>query len=238
VASGVASGGMIPKIKACLRALSSTSTTSIVDGRQPHALLREIKEGSGGTTILREGRMKYWALKTKEDLGNRRDFEEHWDNFKVNKVIAIGWERIDVTPDRVSLRDIASAIKKAYRSSDKAASTQASIIKKFVNISEGDEVLLCGGYAPNQTTKKVHLYGVATVTGPFEDHDSEGWSWRFRHEAKIEPFGPNGKDVLKEFLVQRLQSAKTKKPLKSLLQTLHEISQEGFERVIEDIGKS
>ena len=51
VASGVASGGMIPKIKACLRALSSTSTTSIIDGRQPHALLKEVEGGSGGTTI-------------------------------------------------------------------------------------------------------------------------------------------------------------------------------------------
>ena len=51
VASGVASGGMIPKIKASLRALSRTSTAHIIDGRQPHALLREIEEGSGGTTI-------------------------------------------------------------------------------------------------------------------------------------------------------------------------------------------
>ncbi len=57
VASGVATGGMIPKIKACLRALSNTSTTRrvlstcIIDGRQPHALLREIREGGDGTTI-------------------------------------------------------------------------------------------------------------------------------------------------------------------------------------------
>ena len=49
--SGVASGGMIPKIKACLRALSNTSTTCIIDGRQPHSLFRNIDEGSGGTTI-------------------------------------------------------------------------------------------------------------------------------------------------------------------------------------------
>ncbi len=53
VASGVASEGMIPKIKACLIALSNTSTTRIIDGRQPHALLKEIKEGVGGTTINR-----------------------------------------------------------------------------------------------------------------------------------------------------------------------------------------
>jgi acetylglutamate kinase len=51
VTSGVASGGMIPKIKASLRALSGSSTAHIIDGRQPHALLREIEEGGGGTTI-------------------------------------------------------------------------------------------------------------------------------------------------------------------------------------------
>jgi len=51
MASGVASEGMMPKIKACLRALSTTSTTRIIDGRQPHALLKEIEGGGGGTTI-------------------------------------------------------------------------------------------------------------------------------------------------------------------------------------------
>ncbi|MBA7630258.1 Acetylglutamate kinase [subsurface metagenome] len=52
MASGTASGGMIPKIKACLRALSGTSSACIIiDGRQPHVLLNEIKGKSGGTTI-------------------------------------------------------------------------------------------------------------------------------------------------------------------------------------------
>ncbi len=51
MASGVASEGMMPKIKACLRALSSTLITRIIDGRQPHVLLREIEGGVGGTTI-------------------------------------------------------------------------------------------------------------------------------------------------------------------------------------------
>ncbi len=53
MASGVASGGMIPKIKACLRALHNTSTTHIIDGRQPHALQSEIERGGSGTTIGR-----------------------------------------------------------------------------------------------------------------------------------------------------------------------------------------
>ena len=51
MASGVASGGMIPKIRACLRALASVSATSIIDGRQPYALLREVEGGGGGTII-------------------------------------------------------------------------------------------------------------------------------------------------------------------------------------------
>lgn len=52
IASGVASGGMIPKLKSCLRALANTGTTcSIIDGRQEHALLNEIENGGTGTTI-------------------------------------------------------------------------------------------------------------------------------------------------------------------------------------------
>jgi len=51
LASGVASGGMIPKVKACLRALSGTPLTRIIDGRQPHALIDEIEGKGGGTTI-------------------------------------------------------------------------------------------------------------------------------------------------------------------------------------------
>ena len=55
MASGVASGGMIPKIKACLRALPNTPTTCIIDGRQPHALLRKMEGDNSGTTIQATG---------------------------------------------------------------------------------------------------------------------------------------------------------------------------------------
>ena len=52
--SGVASGGMIPKIRACLRATSNAANTCvIIDGRGQHALLREIEEGGSGTTICK-----------------------------------------------------------------------------------------------------------------------------------------------------------------------------------------
>ncbi|MFC1982020.1 acetylglutamate kinase [Chloroflexota bacterium] len=51
VASGVASGGMIPKIKACLTALSHAATPCIIDGRQSHALLKSIEGKDEGTRI-------------------------------------------------------------------------------------------------------------------------------------------------------------------------------------------
>ena len=56
VASGVISGGMIPKVEAGIRASSTTSATSIIDGRQPHALLREIEGHGSGTIIEATGR--------------------------------------------------------------------------------------------------------------------------------------------------------------------------------------
>jgi acetylglutamate kinase len=50
--SGVASGGMIPKLRACLRALSNTGTACIItDGRGRHTLLNEIEKGGSGTKI-------------------------------------------------------------------------------------------------------------------------------------------------------------------------------------------
>lgn len=53
MASGVASGGMIPKINACLRALNSNTIARIIDGRQPHALIKELEGQGGGTTIYK-----------------------------------------------------------------------------------------------------------------------------------------------------------------------------------------
>jgi len=41
LASGVASGGMIPKLEASLRALTATQEVHIIDGRIAHALLRD-----------------------------------------------------------------------------------------------------------------------------------------------------------------------------------------------------
>ncbi len=50
--SGIASGGMIPKINACLRAALNPSTKCvIIDGNRKNALVKEIEEGNTGTMI-------------------------------------------------------------------------------------------------------------------------------------------------------------------------------------------
>ncbi len=51
--SGVVSGGMIPKVEACLRALSTVSITHIIDGRERHALLEAVVGKEKGTIIAR-----------------------------------------------------------------------------------------------------------------------------------------------------------------------------------------
>jgi acetylglutamate kinase len=52
IASGTASGGMIPKIRACITATQGGSNACIIDGRQPHALIEEVGGKGGGTVIV------------------------------------------------------------------------------------------------------------------------------------------------------------------------------------------
>ncbi len=54
IAAGVISGGMIPKVRACLRALDGVRRAHIIDGRVAHALVRELfTRGGVGTMITR-----------------------------------------------------------------------------------------------------------------------------------------------------------------------------------------
>jgi acetylglutamate kinase len=55
IASGEISGGMIPKVEACVRALDTVPRAQILDGRVPHALLGELFTDAGvGTLITRD----------------------------------------------------------------------------------------------------------------------------------------------------------------------------------------
>jgi len=54
IEEGVISGGMIPKVSACLDALAAVPRVHIVDGREEHVLLRELFTDKGaGTMIIR-----------------------------------------------------------------------------------------------------------------------------------------------------------------------------------------
>ena len=54
---GTIRGGMIPKIQACLRALETVPRVHVLDGRVPHALIRELFTREGvGTMLTSESR--------------------------------------------------------------------------------------------------------------------------------------------------------------------------------------
>ncbi|HSS93235.1 MAG TPA: acetylglutamate kinase [Candidatus Dormibacteraeota bacterium] len=52
IETGEVTGGMIPKLEACLRALDGVPLAHIVDGRTPHALLLELFTESGIGTMV------------------------------------------------------------------------------------------------------------------------------------------------------------------------------------------
>lgn len=52
LSDGTISGGMIPKIQACLRALETVPRAHVLDGRVPHALIRELFTREGVGTML------------------------------------------------------------------------------------------------------------------------------------------------------------------------------------------
>jgi acetylglutamate kinase len=55
---GTVRGGMIPKIQACMRAMDTVPRVHVLDGRLPHALIRELFTHEGvGTMLLKEPRV-------------------------------------------------------------------------------------------------------------------------------------------------------------------------------------
>lgn len=53
IASGVVSGGMIPKVEACLRAVTAIPKAHIVDGRNSNALVQVLSGTQTGTTVCK-----------------------------------------------------------------------------------------------------------------------------------------------------------------------------------------
>ena len=51
IESGIAGGGMIPKLEACLNALTRVGSTQILDGRRPHGLMESLDGKTSGTKV-------------------------------------------------------------------------------------------------------------------------------------------------------------------------------------------
>ena len=122
----------------------------------------------------------YWALKTTSGKTGK----QHWPSFLAESVIAVGWADIPVDPSKVDDDKLRAAIAKTYPDDD--VSGAAKKIRRFVDLKGGDIVVLCRGYAANQS-KNVHIYGLARVTGAFRDDKKTRWDWRFKHNAVIQP---------------------------------------------------
>jgi len=170
---------------------------------------------------------KYWALKTRRSQDDRRDMsDDKWKKFIDERVIAIGWEKIGVSPNKVNDAELKSAIRRAYHCSDRVATISARTIKKFVELNENDKILICQGFTSNEDdNKKVHLYGTAEKIGPFYDDSKYDW-WRFKHKAKINKFGQTGKNIPKKLLANKLRKG-------SLLLTIQQITKEGYANIVE-----
>lgn len=52
IADGVIAGGMIPKVQACLEALETVPCVHILDGREPHIVLRGLIANQGAGTMM------------------------------------------------------------------------------------------------------------------------------------------------------------------------------------------
>jgi acetylglutamate kinase len=52
IETGEVTGGMIPKLQACLRSLDRVPLAHIIDGRVPHALLLELFTEAGIGTMV------------------------------------------------------------------------------------------------------------------------------------------------------------------------------------------
>jgi hypothetical protein len=122
----------------------------------------------------------YWVIKTTE---GGRGFKDHWNDFRRESVIAIGFSRIQEDPSKfvsskAFIESVARKYKKNYR-------YDASTLYRFVNgLHKGEWVVITTGYSPNQKTD-VHLYGFARIGKYYFDSESTWWSRK--RKAKIIP---------------------------------------------------
>lgn len=116
-------------------------------------------------TITKRTQNPYWILKAKDSSGRRKELQ--WDHFKIEQVIAIGWN----DPDSPN-------------------TWERTAVKNFSAIAPNDTVLVCDGWSSPQL-KPVRLYGIATNISPeyeeTEHYPGQLWD-NWRRKRKVDYF--------------------------------------------------
>ena len=173
---------------------------------------------------LQDQATNYWVLKTTEGS----EGVSRWNEFVRERVISIGWtDLVRVIDDEQAIQPNEYTISSLRTATDRWASGKnskvsqrhaARMLYQFCRVfSKGDRIILCRGYASNQTAD-VHLYGLAIVDGDVVNDSESDW-WQLKRSAIL---------LRKEFDIPKQVFTDTLEK-QSLLHTIHHISREQFE---------
>jgi predicted Mrr-cat superfamily restriction endonuclease len=159
-------------------------------------------------SINTDGERKCWVIKTTEGGLRKKD---HWDDFKMDNVVAVGWSWIKADPAKFSnYRDFFKHLYSKKYAYEGSLSHIASTIYKFAHDWQYDDlIVICEGYSANQL-KKVRLHGFAFAGDYFFDPKPE-WRWRYKRNAEIKSIE---RDIPKSLFVKSFGMG-------SLLKTTH-----------------
>lgn len=167
--------------------------------------------------------MQHWVIKTTEGGPTEID---HWTDFKTDRVVAVGWARVQDDPMGFSSElEYSARLESQYDWNGRNVNHAVSTIYNFAKSwSTGDLAIICEGYSPNQLAD-VRLHGFAIVVDYFFDPNPE-WRWRFKRRAEISIVE---KSIPKEVFVESLGMG-------SMLQTIHgPFSERQFRAFIEKV---
>ena len=166
----------------------------------------------------------YWVLKTTEGSTGR----SRWREFVRERVVSIGWTDLvriienehNLQPFEYTypfLRAAAEQWDRARASKVRQAHSAKTLYWFCREFSRGDRLIVCRGFAANQTSD-IHLYGLAIVDGDVYGDFASDW-WLLKRPAV---FMRMEVDIPKSTFEYTLNK-------RSLLQTIHRISQEEYE---------
>jgi len=142
---------------------------------------------------------KCWVLKTSEGPNG----SSHWNDFKDEGVLAIGWRDLKVNPLHATKLELKKEL------NHHAAAQVWDFVHEW---QPGDLVLICRGYTPKQESD-VYLFGYAQVKPGLYYDENPSWAWRLKWPAEIkvvEQYLP------KNLFVETLENG-------SLLRTIHKL---------------